>query len=309
VSNYIAVDGGKSGLRLVLATGSERQYAQGAGFVYRPDDDGVEQIIASLTSALESLTMPERIDGICAGLTGVPGDEADRLRLLTRLEAIVGAPALLAEDGVLAHAGSLSGPGTVLCVGTGTVTFALGADGQHARIDGWGPQLGDRGSAYAIGLAGLRAATAALDGVGPSTSLTDALPLVLGGTDLASLQAYYRSPDNLARTAEFARRVIDAAADDAVARGICQRAAADLAAAARSACDRAALTGAERRVSYAGRALSPNNALHTELIAALGDIGLPLVEPAGSSLDGGIALLAHPGPYAALLWPQTWEGR
>jgi glucosamine kinase len=309
VSTHVVVDGGKSGLRLMVAADGGNQDASGPGFAYRTEDDGVEQILASLASAAASVALPDRIDGVCAGLTGIPGDEGGRQRLSAGIEALLGAPVLLTDDAVLAHAGSLGGSGTVLCVGTGTNVVAVGSDGRHARVDGWGPQIGDRGSAYAIGVAGLRAATAALDGVGPPTSLTDALPSLLGGTDLASLQAFYRSPDNLARTAGFARDVLDAAAVDEVARDICGRAAADLAAAARSACDRASLTGAERRVSYSGRVLTPGNPMHTALTAALGDIGLPLVEPAGGPLDGGITLLTGPGPYAALVWPRSWEGR
>ena len=104
-----------------------------------------------------------------AGLTTVPGDPA-QLRLLARgLEKLFGGPALVVEDGLLAHAGALAGAGTVICAGTGTTVLGIGASGRRVKVDGWGPVLGDRGSAYAVGLAGMRAATAALDGTGPAT--------------------------------------------------------------------------------------------------------------------------------------------
>ena len=302
MTTYVVIDGGKSQLRLMLASGQERTYAHGPGFVYRPGDDGVEQTITSVTRAVESMSLPDNIEAVCAGLTGIPGGDHNRRRLSFGIESIFKAPVVLAEDSVLAHAGALGAPGIVLCVGTGTVALAISADGRHARVDGWGPQLGDRGSAYAIGLSGLRAATAALDGVGPPTCLTESLATLLGGTDLSCLQAYYRSADNVERTAGFARDVLAAAADDDVARKICARAAADLAATARSACDLVGLAGPQRRVSYSGRLLTPGNPVHTALVRTLHDRGLTLVEPAGGPLDGGLVLLDDPGLYSPLLW-------
>ncbi|MYS50866.1 ATPase, partial [Streptomyces sp. SID6013] len=79
------------------------------------------------------------------------------------------------SDAVTAHAGALGGrAGVVLAIGTGSVAVGIGADGTYARVDGWGPLLGDDGSGARIGTAGLRAALRAHDGRGPATALLDA---------------------------------------------------------------------------------------------------------------------------------------
>jgi N-acetylglucosamine kinase-like BadF-type ATPase len=305
----ITIDGGKSQLRMLLHTPTGRQLGVGPGFSYQPHEDGVARILAAVRDAAATVSLPARVAGVVAGLTGVPGDRTERRRLARALTGLLGGPAVVVEDSVLAHAGALGGAGVVLCAGTGTTVLAVAADGTHARLDGWGPQLGDRGSAYAIGLAGMRAATAAYDRVGPGTTLVDRLVAALGGSDLAALQRYYRDPDLVPRTAAFALDVLDAAAGaDPVASRICAGAATDLADAAQAAAARLHLDGAERRVSYSGRLLTPGNVLHRALSAELAARGLPLVAPRAQPLDGGPTLLEGAGPYARLLADQDPGG-
>ncbi|MER7333679.1 MULTISPECIES: BadF/BadG/BcrA/BcrD ATPase family protein [unclassified Micromonospora] len=302
MTTTITIDGGKSELRLLLRTPAGRRLGVGPGFSYQPHEDGVERILAAVRGAAATISLPAQVAGVVAGLTGVPGEHAERRRLALALERQFGGRAVVVEDSILAHAGALGGPGVLLCVGTGTTVLAVDADGDHARLDGWGPHLGDRGSAYAIGLAGMRAATASHDQVGPATVLADRLVTALGGIDLASLQRYYRDPAMVARTAAFARDVLDAAVQaDPVAGRICARAAADLADAAQVAAVRLGLSGAARRVSFSGRLLAPGNALHQALAAELQARVLSLVTPRAEPLDGGPALLSGADPYARLL--------
>ncbi|MBW3597334.1 MAG: N-acetylmuramic acid 6-phosphate etherase [Planctomycetes bacterium] len=70
-------------------------------------------------------------------------------------------------------AGTPEGWGVALVGGTGSFAFARAPGGETARAGGWGYLLGDEGSAYAIALAGLRAAARFADGRGPATSLLD----------------------------------------------------------------------------------------------------------------------------------------
>lgn len=298
-ASFVSVDGGKSELRLLVSTGAERQYAVGPGMAYRPGEDGVARILDSVRAAAESVRLPAAPAGVVVGLTGVPGDPGPRGRLVSLLEEFFAGPVLLVEDSLLAHAGALRGAGTVLCVGTGTAVLAVGARGGSVKLDGWGPLLGDRGSAHAIGLAGMRAATAARDGVGPPTELADRLVAELGGTDLAALQRFYRDPALVARTAAFARAVLEAAERDPVARAICAGAAESLAALASAAVTR--LPDAGRRVSCSGRVLAPGNLLHSLLAANLSGLGLDLVAPLATSLEGGLTLLHSEEPYRDLL--------
>ncbi|MET8352228.1 BadF/BadG/BcrA/BcrD ATPase family protein [Micromonospora sp. NPDC005206] len=309
MTTTITIDGGKSELRLLLHTPAGRHLGVGPGFSYRPHEDGVDRILAAVRGAAATIPLPAQVSGVVAGLTGVPGEHAERRRLAVALEREFRGPAVVVEDSILAHAGALGGPGVLLCVGTGTTVLAVDTDGAHARLDGWGPHLGDRGSAYAIGLAGMRAAAASYDQVGPATVLVDPLVAALGGVDLASLQRYYRDPAMISRTAAFAREVNDAAAQaDPVACRICVEAATDLADAAQAATDRLGLSGAARRVSFSGRLLTPGGALYQALSAVLEAKGLPLVTPRAEPLDGGPVLLNGAAPYARLLGCQESGG-
>lgn len=74
-----------------------------------------------------------------AGLAGL----ARRIRVLSDLE--------------LAHAGAFSGgAGIVVLAGTGSVALARDRAGRAGRAGGWGPLLGDEGSAFWIGRSALR---------------------------------------------------------------------------------------------------------------------------------------------------------
>ncbi|MFI6483732.1 N-acetylglucosamine kinase [Nonomuraea sp. NPDC050663] len=303
MSAVACIDGGKSELRLLVTDGERREYGVGPGLAYHPHEDGVARILDSVRAAVAMLTRPPAPTAVVAGLTAMPGDPAHLRRLTRCLEELFGGPALVVEDGLLAHAGALAGPGTVICAGTGTTVLSIGASGRRAKVDGWGPALGDRGSAYAIGLAGMRAATAAHDGTGPTTRLTGLLERELGGTDLAGLQEFYRDAALVARIAGFAREVVATAEHDAVAGAICDRAAADLAASAAAAVCR--LPEAGSRVSWSGRFVAPSGPLHTRLAAALADRGLDLLPPVAGPLEGGPVLLRREEPYRSLLRTET----
>jgi N-acetylglucosamine kinase-like BadF-type ATPase len=74
---------------------------------------------------------------------------------------------VLASDITTSHAGALGGaPGVVVAAGTGAAALALDQEGRSAICDGWGYLLGDEGSGYAIGRAGLASALREHDGRG-----------------------------------------------------------------------------------------------------------------------------------------------
>jgi glucosamine kinase len=147
------------------------------------------------------------------GLAGVRrNSDAQRMRL--HLEAVARGPAwVLDTDAAAAHAGALNGaPGLVLIAGTGAICLAIDETGERFYGDGWGPVLGDEGSAYWMGQEGLRAACRAHDGRAPRTSLAATLLSALGLADIEHLVPAMSSgemtPD---RIASLARIVLDAA--------------------------------------------------------------------------------------------------
>jgi N-acetylglucosamine kinase-like BadF-type ATPase len=117
----------------------------------------------------------------------------------------------------------------VVASGTGVVTLAVGRT-ELARVDGWGYLLGDAGSGYWLGRAGLDAVMRAHDGRGDATALT---AIALG--EFPDLEHAYielqSDPGRVGRIAAYARHVADAAATgDAVARVIVSAAGRELAA-------------------------------------------------------------------------------
>ncbi len=290
MTTVAAVDGGKSGLRIRVSTPSGELAGGGPGFVYADSSHDLRAIVRGVRIARDDalgqvLGPATPIDAMAIGLTGIPGDRVERAALVTALERELATRVLLVDDALLAHAGAVAGPGTVLSAGTGSIVLTIAADGRPRWVDGWGPILGDRGSAHAIGLAGMRAATAALDGAGPATALSTDLADVLGGVSLAALQRFYRSESTVVTVAAFALRVAAASdAGDGVATAILRAAAADLA---------DTVTAAHTPgfpISHTGRMLEANGALRASLSSALAARGLRLETPRGDALDGGLRL-------------------
>jgi N-acetylmuramic acid 6-phosphate etherase len=211
----------------------------------------------------------------CLGLAGAgrPKDRevvrewAARARLAETVDVIEDAALLLA-------AGTPDGWGVAVVAGTGSMAFARGPDGRTARAGGWGPLLGDEGSAYVIALAGMRAAARAADGRGPATLLTDRL---LAANGLARpeelIGVVYRGGDRAA-LAGLAPVVLEAAAaGDSVADDIIRAAAEELAAAAAAAARSLGLRSAFP-VALAGGLLVSSAGYRDRFLAALADRGL-----------------------------------
>jgi glucosamine kinase len=65
--------------------------------------------------------------------------------------------------------------GVLLVAGTGSVAFSRGPDGRLERCGGWGPAVGDEGSAAWLGRRAVGAVAASTDGREPETALAGAL--------------------------------------------------------------------------------------------------------------------------------------
>lgn len=114
-----------------------------------------------------------------------------------------------------------SGSGRVVIAGTGSVGLARTCDGTLERVGGWGHRLGDPGSGYALGQAGLRAVAEALEG-GPDTSLRAAVQQRLDIPDRdALINTVYEDGAALQDVAPLVCAA--AAADDPVATRILTR--------------------------------------------------------------------------------------
>lgn len=159
---------------------------------------------------------------------------------LRHLQEVVGAEKTLhlvtcGGEITSAYASALEEHGLVILSGTGSFVFGLTPDGRSRHFGGMGPLIGDYGSAYQVGLRGLRAAFASSWTPARRTCLAETVPQALGAADLQEVfrLAYHVRSIGRVEIAALAR-VVDEAAEqnDAVARGCIEAAAEELAAVA-----------------------------------------------------------------------------
>jgi N-acetylglucosamine kinase-like BadF-type ATPase len=138
-------------------------------------------------------------------------------------------------DVVFARARHYRPHGVAVVAGTGATAWAMRrGEGWSVSLGGWGSLLGDEGSGYALGLAGLRTVAKAWEGRESPTALVDAARrfFSLDRPDLKEtlIQLVYRKPLSRAEIAAFAAEVVrTATADDAVANRLVAATVEDLA--------------------------------------------------------------------------------
>lgn len=174
----IGVDGGGTHARAVILDERGREVgraeAPGALVSLRAPEAAAEAVAQAVRAAAEAggVELPGGV--LWAGLAGA-GHEASRLGVERVLSAAGLARRVHVGTDVEAafHAAFPEGPGLMLIAGTGSIAWGRGPSGEMCRIGGWGQQLGDEGSGYAIGLKALRAIARAEDGRIAPTTLTD----------------------------------------------------------------------------------------------------------------------------------------
>lgn len=187
----VGVDGGGTRTRVLLAdaNGNVLARTEGAATSLQP---GHESIAADIIKVLiaDVLAMAERTEtrpAVC--VVGVAGAGQERAAqalwsaLATRRiadDVSVQADATIAMDDAFGDSA-----GVLLIAGTGSVAFSRAPDGRLERCGGWGPAVGDEGSAGWLGRRALSVITAAQDGREPETALTGA---VLTALELEALE-------------------------------------------------------------------------------------------------------------------------
>jgi len=191
----------------------------------------LEEVSASAGVSLEDVTRT------CFGLAGISSPAA-RTWARQIVPAIVGGELLLLGDEQIAlDAAFGDGPGILVIAGTGSNIIGRRADGSLANAGGWGPILGDEGSGYWIGVEGIRAALRAKDRIGFGGIETCLLREIEHHWSLGSLGELvalanqranldFPAPD-FADLAPVVARC--AAAGDALAAGVLERAGQELA--------------------------------------------------------------------------------
>jgi len=208
---------------------------------------------AALTSASAQMT---QVTAVCAGLAGA-GRPSVANRVLAFLaaefpQAFVHATTDL-EIALEAAVGG--GPGVVLIAGTGSSAYGRNAEGKTARAGGYGPWLGDEGSAFDVGRRVLAAAALARDEGEPPTRLAERIFAALACSDWDDLTERIARNTDEVFPAIFPVVIEAAEAGDRVARDILLDAATALASLADIVIRRLGLADGEFALATSGGAL------------------------------------------------------
>ncbi len=178
---YIGIDAGGSKTELLASHEQNHEVLNlfgSSGNPARVGFDGSIDVLAELiVQAIERLPAGS-VAAVCAGVAGA-GRRRDQMRIHEGIMAELGdrAPERLrvTHDGDIALEAAFEGESGIMVVsGTGSVTLARTHGGEFLRAGGWGYLIGDEGSGYAVGSAGMRALAHAFDG-GPVTMIVDLL--------------------------------------------------------------------------------------------------------------------------------------
>ncbi len=240
MSYYLGLDGGGTKTEYVVLDAAGRTLAQGVAGASNPLRVGFDQAFDALSTAAAAALAQAKLErgkvrAVCAGLAGAGRPSVAQIILSFLKKMFPNSFAQVATDFEVAlEAAAGSGPGVVLIAGTGSSAFGRNASGEAARAGGYGPWIGDEGSAFDIGRRAVAAAARARDFAGPATRLAGTIPPALGYPTWDELiERIASNPDDV-----FPRvfpMVVEAAeARDTAAREILFTAAVELASLART---------------------------------------------------------------------------
>jgi glucosamine kinase len=211
----VGVDGGGSRTRVLLsdATGAVLARVEGPASALQP---GYESAAADVIKALigEALAQAERTEtrpAVCVvGVAGAGQERAAQALWSALAQRRVSDDVSVQADAVIAMDDAFGdSAGVLLIAGTGSVAYSKGPDGRMERCGGWGPNVGDEGSAHWLGRRALSVVTAANDGREPETALTGAIltALELESVDDVIPWAATATPGALAQLAPVVAQV------------------------------------------------------------------------------------------------------
>lgn len=223
--------GGTKTVVAVARDGEILARADGIGAAVRPGRAlAAASTIADIVRRALSAAGELRGDVLVVGAAGAGRpEEARELQQSLRGEGIA-ATVVVTTDIAIALEGALGGgAGVVLSAGTGSIAVGRNAAGETFRAGGYGWQMGDEGSGYAIGRAALGAVSRAADERGLATALTARLLSATRSGDFDGL-VRWTATAGPPEVAALAAHVLAAAAEgDPTAQAIAHYAAAELA--------------------------------------------------------------------------------
>jgi N-acetylglucosamine kinase-like BadF-type ATPase len=293
----LAVDAGQTAIRAALVDyGGGPRSTVAPGVVRVGSGAGADVVTDLLLAAVAKLgPLPAPAPAAAIGLSGFEavsdegvGRIAEQFRRGAGIESLA-----IASDGLTALLGAIGRrDGVVVAAGTGTACLAR-RGARFSKVDGWGSLLGDAGSGFAIGRAGLAGALREHDGRGGSAGLLQAAMERFGPVERLPEQIYSAQVPTRAVAAFAADVGRVAEAGDEYARTILSGAAGELAISTGAAARRLFEPGEPLVVSYSGSVFEAGELIagpfRREVVARLP--GASVVEPAGDPLAGALLLV------------------
>jgi N-acetylglucosamine kinase-like BadF-type ATPase len=200
----LGFDGGGTKTECVILNADGKIIGEGRSGPSNPLRSGFDAAFRSLSeAAAEALKAAglhtNSISGVCAGLAGAGQRNVVRRALVFLAQGFPRAVAQVIPDYEIAlEAAAGAGPGVVLIAGTGSAAYGRNAAGETARAGGYGPWVGDEGSAFEIGRRAVGAVARTRDQAAPTTLLTEMIPTALDCPDWDELmRRIMKNPDEI----------------------------------------------------------------------------------------------------------------
>jgi N-acetylglucosamine kinase-like BadF-type ATPase len=299
-SFVIGIDGGATNTVALLAEADTgRVLGRGSGGPSNIQAVGesaaLRELNAAVTGAFGAAKMTRGpVAAAAMGLAGIDMDGTEVIRGWTSLVQLSKKVSISNDATLLFAAGTPEGWGVAVVAGTGSIAFTLDRDGKENRAGGWGYLMGDEGSAFRIGLEGLRAACRAADNIGPPTKLLAAYLEKLGSNDPRDfIPAVYRGKWDKAAIAALAPVVLElAASSDETARAIFERESMELAKTIAGAIANGGLPRENTPIALTGGLVLHSAFYRDRLLANLRDCGIT---------SGPVGLVDDPAVGAVVL--------
>jgi N-acetylglucosamine kinase-like BadF-type ATPase len=299
----LGFDGGGTKTECVLMDETRAVLARTRSGPSNPLRVGFPVAAAALQQATHDALAEARIEqpsiiAVCAGLAGTGDPEAAK-KMHEELSASFGnAKVCIVTDLALALEATGQRPAVVLVAGTGSAAIGWDAQGHVSRVGGYGPLLGDQGSAYDIGRQAILSALRARDQTGADTPLGMQILHQLGCPNWSELQNRARTAADGVFPRVFPVVITAADARDEVARKLLLDAAHDLATLAEMIVERLRLRQTPFFLAKTGGAMGRSTFLDAELdgrlmrVAPLAKLGPLPIAPAEAAARVALGLLS-----------------
>jgi N-acetylglucosamine kinase-like BadF-type ATPase len=185
----LGFDGGGTKTDCVVLDVHGTVVGEGHGGPANPLRAGYDAAFSSLREAAAEAMVAAKISSseitrVCAGLAGAGRESVvDRVLEFLSQEFPAALAQVAADYEIALEAAVGSGPGVVLIAGTGSVAYGRNSAGKTARAGGYGPWIGDEGSAFEIGRRAVSTVARTRDTDAPPTDLTRMIPAALNCPD------------------------------------------------------------------------------------------------------------------------------